>query len=78
MGRRVFGTVAIAAVLIALTVVYVVDFLFVAPAAISATMSGGVAQLTLQTVPSYGHAPDPDWVSYLAKDSSGQWQHTTI
>ena len=22
--------------------------------------------------------PDPDWVSYLAKDSSGHWQHTTI
>jgi hypothetical protein len=29
-------------------------------------------------VPSFGHAPDPDWVSYLAQDSSGHWQHTTI
>ena len=27
--------------------------------------AAGVAQLTLQTVPSYGHSPDPDWVSYL-------------
>jgi hypothetical protein len=34
--------------------------------------------LTLQTVPAYGHAPDPDWVSYLVQDASGHWQHTTI
>ena len=72
------GTAVIAAILIGLTLLYLFDFLFVAPPALSATMRGRVAYLTLQTVPSYGHAPDPDWVSYLARDSSGQWQHTTI
>jgi len=29
-------------------------------------------------VPSYGHAPDPDWVSYLGRDGGGKWRHTTI
>jgi hypothetical protein len=77
---RVRG-VAVAATfsgLVALVVLYVVFFLTSAPAAISAVTTNGTAQLTLQTVPSYGHHPFPDWVSYLAKDSSGHWQHTTI
>jgi hypothetical protein len=65
-------------VLITLVVLYVVLFLTSAPAAISATVNDGTAHLTLQTVASYGHAPFPDWVSYLAKDSDGQWKHTTI
>ena len=64
--------------LVALVVVYVVFFLTSAPAAISAVVTNGSAQLTLQTVASYGHPPFPDWVSYLAKDSSGHWKHTTI
>jgi hypothetical protein len=64
--------------LIALVVLYIVFFLTSAPAAISAVTTNGTAQLTLQTVPSYGHHPFPDWVSYLAKDSSGHWKHTTI
>jgi hypothetical protein len=77
---RVRG-VAVAATfsgLIALVVLYIVFFLTSAPAAISAVTTNGTAQLTLQTVPSYGHHPFPDWVSYLAKDSSGHWKHTTI
>ena len=77
---RVRG-VAVAATfsgLIALVVLYIVFFLTSAPAAISAVTTNGTAQLTLQTVPSFGHHPFPDWVSYLAKDSSGHWQHTTI
>jgi hypothetical protein len=77
---RVRG-VAVAATfggLVVLVVLYVVFFLTSAPAAISAVVSNGTAQLTLQTVPSYGHHPFPDWVSYLAKDSSGHWRHTTI
>ena len=64
--------------LVALVVLYVVFFLTSAPAAISAVVSNGTARLTLQTVASYGHHPFPDWVSYLAKDSSGRWKHTTI
>ena len=79
MARRAFGVLlVVAAVLAGLVVLYIVDFLVVAPPAISAVVQGRTAHLTLQTVPSYGHAPDPDWVSYLAQDSSGKWQHTTI
>ncbi|MGA2010314.1 MAG: hypothetical protein ABSH51_07250 [Solirubrobacteraceae bacterium] len=76
--RRIIGVAGISAVLAALIAVYLLDFLFVSPPAVSATVSGGTAHLVLQTVPSYGHAPDPDWVSYLAEDSHGRWRHTTI
>ena len=64
--------------LIALVVLYVAFFLTSVPAAISAVVTNGTARLTLQTVASYGHHPFPAWVSYLAKDSSGRWKHTTI
>lgn len=78
MTRRIFGVGAAFVVLLALVALYYFDFLTVAPPALSAVVQDGTAHLTLQTVPSYGHAPDPDWVSYLAQDGSGQWQHTTI
>lgn len=67
-----------AVVLIALTLLYLFGFLFSTPPALSATIRGNAAYLTLQTVPSYGHSPDPDWVSYLGRNSSGKWVHTTI
>jgi hypothetical protein len=57
---------------------YIADFLTVAPPVLAATTQNGATSLTLQTVPSYGHDPDPDWVSYLGLDSSGHWHHTTI
>ena len=67
------------AVLIALIVVYLTYFLEQAPEAVSATITGPhSANLTLETVGSYGRHPFPDWVSYLVKDSSGHWQHSTI
>lgn len=78
MRVRVLAVGATLGVLVALVVLYVTLFLTSAPAAISAVVSNGTAKLTLQTVASYGHAPDPDWVSYLAQDSSGHWRHTTI
>jgi hypothetical protein len=78
MRGRALGVAGVLAVLLALVAVYVVDFLVVAPPAVSAVVSGGSAHLTLQTVQSFGHAPDPDWVSYLGEDQSGHWQHTTI
>jgi hypothetical protein len=68
---------AIATVLAALAVLYLLDWVVDTPAAVSAVVSGGTAHLTIQTVPSYGHSPDPDWVSYLARDANGRWQHTT-
>jgi hypothetical protein len=78
MARRALGTTVVAAVLVALVVLYVADFLVSAPAAVSAVLQGGSAHLTLQTMATYGHPPDPDWVTYEAQDSSGHWQHTTI
>jgi hypothetical protein len=77
-GTRLLGVTGVLAVLLALLALYLFDFLFVTPPAVSATVQNGSVSLTLQTVPSYGHSPDPDWVSYLIKDSGGQWQHTTI
>ncbi len=76
--QRIVGVVAVTAVLLALVALYLFDFLFVSPPALSATVRAGTANLVLQTVPTYGHAPEPDWVSYLAEDSSGHWHHTTI
>jgi len=78
MARRLVVTTSIAIVLIVLVVLYLFDFLFSKPPAIAAVMKQGVAHLTLQTVPSYGHAPDPDWVSYLIQDRNGHWVHSTI
>ena len=78
MARRALATVAVGVVLLALALLYLLDYLVVTPSAVSAVVQGTVARLTLQTVPSYGHSPDPDWVSYLALDASGQWRRTTI
>lgn len=64
--------------LLALLALYLFDFLFVSPPTVSATVTNGTAHLTLQTVPAYGHSPDPDWVSYLVRDGDGHWHHTTI
>jgi hypothetical protein len=75
---RLLGILLTGIVLVGLVVLYLTLFLTAAPAAVSAVVHGRTASLTLQTVPSYGHAPDPDWVSYLAQDTSGHWQHTTI
>jgi hypothetical protein len=72
------GILAVAAALVVAVVLYIADFLTAAPPVLAATTQNGAATLTLETVPTYGHAPDPDWVSYLALDSGGHWQHTTI
>jgi hypothetical protein len=78
-GRRIVGVIVVSAILIALALVYLFGFLFAGtPAAVSAVPTSRGVHLTLQTVPTYGSAPDPDWVSYLAEDASGHWHHTTI
>jgi hypothetical protein len=68
----------VTAAAVAVVVVYVVDFLAAQPKTLRAAAAPGGAQLTLQTVASYGHSPHPDWVSYLARDGSGRWHHTTV
>jgi hypothetical protein len=77
-GRRLLGVTGALVVLLVALALYLFDFLFVSPPAVSAVTQNGSTHLTLQSVPAYGHAPDPDWVTYLAQDGSGHWQHTTI
>jgi hypothetical protein len=79
LGTRILGVVLGVAVAAGLIVYYVVGYLIVTPHAVAATRTGArQARLTLQTVASFGHAPHPDWVSYLAQDSRGTWHHTTV
>jgi len=77
---RILGVAATLAALVALVAVYVVYFLEASPATVSTAVmnSDGSANLTLQVVGAYGKHPFPDWVSYLVKDTSGEWRHTTI
>jgi hypothetical protein len=48
------------------------------PPAVQAATVNGQTTLTLQTVPSYGHSPHPDWVTYMVKNAQGKWIHSTI
>lgn len=78
---RIAAVIAVAAMLLGLVVWYVGGFLRSRPAVVAAETSGGgrgEANLTLQTVAAVGTQPRPDWVSYLVRDSTGHWRHTTI
>jgi hypothetical protein len=77
-GAKVVAIACVTAAAVAVVVVYVVDFLAAQPKTLRAAPAPGGTQLTLQTVASYGHSPHPDWVSYLARDGSGRWHHTTV
>lgn len=80
MGRdgKLVGIAAATTVSVALVVLYVVFFLASTPSTAVVPTGAHGAQLTLQTVASYGHAPHPDWVSYLERNGSGDWRRTTI
>jgi hypothetical protein len=82
MGRRIAVVAVGAAVIAGLIVWYVAGFLTVSPASVtpSATKTPQpTAQLTLQTVAGLGDGfTQPTWVSYLVKDSAGQWKHSTV
>ena len=62
----------------ALITYYIVSYLTVTPPVVAATGSAPTANLTLQTVASFGHPPHVDWVSYLAKNPQGKWVHSTV
>src|SRR5207244_1856667 len=68
------GTVLVAA----LVAWYVVGYVITLPPTVPQASAAGVTNITVQTVASYGHAPHPDWVSYLVKDEQGNWVHSTI
>ena len=61
----------------ALVAYYVVSYLMVRPPAVSAAGAAPRAEITLQTVASLGFGPHPEWVSYLARDTRGEWKHAT-
>jgi len=59
----------------------VIGFLLPQPQTVDFTSSqpaGAPVDLTVQTVGSIGFGTHPTWVSYLVKNPSGQWIHTTI
>jgi hypothetical protein len=45
---------------------------------VNLTAAPGPVNLTLQTVAAIGYGVHPTWVSYLVKDPSGNWVHSTI
>jgi hypothetical protein len=67
--------VACAAALIAY---YIVSYLVVRPPAVAASGQAPRPRITLQTVASLGFGPHADWVSYLAQDPQGTWEHSTV
>ena len=71
----VLGGVAVACALLAY---YIVGYLVATPPNVDASGQAPSARVTLQTVASLGTPPHPDWVSYLVKKPSGQWEHSTV
>ena len=63
---------------VALIVYYIVSYLMVTPPGVAASGSKPRVHLTLQTVASFGNPPHADWVSYLARNPSGKWVHSTV
>jgi hypothetical protein len=63
---------------VALIVYYIVSYLTVTPPGVAASGSKPNVHLTLQTVASFGHPPHTEWVSYLARNPEGKWEHSTV
>jgi len=80
MGRRIVAIAVGLAVIVALMVWYVAGYLTVSPPAVATSAKGvRTVNLTLQTVASLGpNFEQPSWVSYLVKNPSGQWEHSTV
>jgi hypothetical protein len=76
--RRIAGIAAGTAAAIVLLTWYVMSWVTSYPPTVQAGTTGGVTNVTFQTVASYGHQPHPDWVSYLVKNQQGEWVHSTI
>ncbi len=77
-GQRILAVLAGVAVAAGLIAWYVVSYVLSMPPTVAIASSGGTVDLTMQTVAGYGHAPHPDWVSYLVKNDQGKWVHSTI
>jgi hypothetical protein len=82
LARRILAITVLAAVACGLIAVYITA-LMRSPRAVTSPTNGGKERsvnLTLQTVGAIGpkYGDHPDWVSYLVKDRSGDWLHSTI
>lgn len=82
LAQRVLAIVVVAAVVSGLIAVYITA-LMSSPKAVASPTSGGKersVRLTLQTVGAIGprFGGNPDWVSYMVKDRSDQWLHSTV
>jgi hypothetical protein len=75
---KLAGVLAGVAVACALLAYYVTAYLMAVPPDVQASGQSPRARLTLQTVASLGTPPHPDWVSYLVKNPSGSWVHSTV
>jgi hypothetical protein len=82
MARRLAVIGAVVVLVVGALAWYVADFLMASPAAIAIPVVPGAtptATMTLQTVASLGNGfSEPDWVSYLVRDASGTWRHSTV
>jgi hypothetical protein len=76
--RRIAGIAAGTAAAIVLITWYVMSWVTSFPPTVMAGTTGGVTNVTFQTVASFGHQPHPDWVSYLVKNPQGDWVHSTV
>jgi hypothetical protein len=75
---RLVAVLAGAAAVIGLCVFTVFGFLRSSPPTVNLVTSSGPVNLTVQTVGAIGFGPHPTWVSYLVRDPSGKWIHSTI
>jgi len=74
---RIAAILVVTVAALALVAAYVSAFLLAEPPTVAAA-TRPAASITLQTVASVGYGPHPNWVSYFAKDASGQWKHSTV
>ena len=83
-GARILGVAVCLAAAGILIGFYISGYLVGNTAPFRPTVGGSSASptvhLTLQTVAAVGPtvAPNPDWVSYLVRDNSGQWRRSTV
>jgi hypothetical protein len=75
---RIVALIAGLVVSVALIAWYVLSWVVSFPPTVRAESSGRTAHVTFQTVAAFGHAPHPDWVSYLTLNTQNQWVHTTV
>jgi hypothetical protein len=80
-GGRLSVVVGLFVITVGLAVWAVLGFMLQGPPTVDFTSgqpSGAPVDLTIQTVGSIGFGAHPTWVSYLVKNQSGEWVHTTI